>query len=90
MNMFSRHPNEQGITYLEHLVFAIGIAGRLLASVIAFALHAVLPFSPIARRLDLEATAAFLLERNRFIENAGADRWQGEMPTAQEPQSATA
>jgi hypothetical protein len=65
----------------------MGIAGRLLASVLAFLLHAVLPFITIQPRfllhavlpfitiqprLDLEATSAFLLERNHFIETAAA------------------
>lgn len=70
MNVFTKHPHEQGVTYLEHWFFAMGIAWRLLNSVFAFAIHAMLPFITIERRLDLEATAAFLAERNRFIEAA--------------------
>lgn len=69
MNPFTNHPHRQGISYVEHWWFAMGIAFRLLKSVVAFALHAVVPFFPIARRLDLEATAAFLAERNRWIES---------------------
>ena len=48
----------------------MGIALRLLSSVVAFALHAILPFLHIAPRFDLEATAAYLAERNRWIANA--------------------
>jgi hypothetical protein len=70
MNALTRHPHAQGVSYLEHWAFAMGIAWRLLSSVFAFALHAVLPCISIRRRFDLEATSAFLLERNRFIENA--------------------
>lgn len=70
MNPFTAHPHHQGITYLQHWRFATGIAWRLLASVAAFALHATLPFVPIARRLDLEATAGYLAECNRRIETA--------------------
>jgi hypothetical protein len=70
MNPFTAHPNRQGVTYAAHWVFAMGIAYRLLASVAAFALHALLPSISIDPRLDLEATAAFLAERNRWIENA--------------------
>lgn len=51
----------------------MGIAWRLLASLVAFALHALLPFITIERRFDLEATSAFLLERNHFIETAAAN-----------------
>ena len=70
MNPFTRHPNHKGVSYFEHWFFAMGIAWRLLASVGAFALHALLPFLSIAPQHDLEATAAFLAERNRWIETA--------------------
>jgi len=72
MNALTEHPHEQGVTYFEHWAFAMGIAWRLLASVVAFALHAILPFLSIEPHLDLEATAAFLAERNHFIETAAA------------------
>jgi hypothetical protein len=72
MQAFIQHPHEQGVTYFEHWAFAMGIAWRLLASVTAFALHALLPFITIESHLDLEATSAFLMERNHFIETAAA------------------
>ena len=77
MNPFTTHPHRQGISYVEHWQFAMGIAFRLLASVVAFALHAILPFLPIAPRFDLEATAAYLKERNRWIETADGTRLRG-------------
>ncbi len=67
MNIFTEHTQQQGVTYIEHLYFALGIAMRLLSSVIAFILHAVFPFIEIGRELDLEATTAFLEERNEWI-----------------------
>jgi hypothetical protein len=70
MNPLTTHPHKQGVTYLKHWCFAMGIAYRLLISVLAFALHAMLPFIPIEPRLDLEATAAYLAERNQWIESA--------------------
>lgn len=70
MSPFTDHPHQQGITYFEHWRFAMGIAYRLLTSVVAFALHAMLPFIPIDPRLDLESTASFLKERNQWIETA--------------------
>ena len=70
MKALTSHPHDQGITYFEHWAFAMAIAWRLLASASAFAVHALLPFIGIERRLDLEATADFLAERNRFIELA--------------------
>jgi hypothetical protein len=74
MNPFTEHTQQQGITYFAHACFAMGIAWRLLASVAAFALHAIFPFIDIERRLDLEATAAFLQQRNRWIEQAKQNR----------------
>lgn len=70
MNPFATHPRQQGITYFEHWRFAMGIAYRLLTSVVAFAVHAILPLIAIEPRLDLESTAAYLAERNRWIETA--------------------
>jgi len=74
MNPFTEHTQQQGITYFAHGCFAMGIAWRLLASVAAFAIHAIFPFIDIERRLDLEATAAFLQQRNRWIEQAKQKR----------------
>lgn len=70
MNVFTKHPHEQGVSYFEHWVFAAGVAWRLLQSVFAFTIHGLLPFITIERRLDFEATSEYLLERNRFIEQA--------------------
>jgi hypothetical protein len=70
MNSFTTHPQQQGITYYEHWCFAMGIAYRLLSSVLAFVVHAVFPFISIEHRLDLESTAAFIKERNEWIETA--------------------
>jgi hypothetical protein len=70
MNPFTEHTQKQGVTYIEHWCFAMGIAYRLLSSVLAFAWHAMFPFIRIECRLDLEATAAFIEERNRWIEGA--------------------
>ena len=79
MNPFTEHPQQQGITYVEHWYFAMGIAYRLLTSVVAFALHAILPRIPITSRLDLEATTDYLLERNRCIESVkGTTRFRGQ------------
>ena len=70
MNPFTIHPHRQGVTYFEHWHFAMGIACRLLMSVVAFAAHAILPSISIKPLLDLESTAAYLAERNRWIETA--------------------
>lgn len=72
MNVFTQHPHDQGVSYFAHWNFAIGIAWRLFRSVIAFALHALLPCIKIEKKLDLEATSNYLQERNAFI-GAAAD-----------------
>lgn len=69
MNPFIAHPQKQGITYTTHLFFAMGIAMRLFHSMIAFASHAIFPFMDIRRSLDLEATRAYLQERNEWIQS---------------------
>lgn len=69
MNPFTRHTQQQGVTYIEHLFFAAGIAWRLSSSVFAFAAHAIFPFIDIDKTLDLEATVDYLQERNHWIEN---------------------
>ncbi|MDH5377169.1 MAG: DUF6356 family protein [Gammaproteobacteria bacterium] len=68
MNPFLQHPHQQGVSYTAHLFFAARIAIRLLCSTTAFALHAVMPFIDIHRRLDLAATIRFLEEHNKWIE----------------------
>lgn len=70
MNPLTIHPQKQGVSYLEHWNFAMGIAYHLLICVLAFAIHALLPFISIEPRFDLEATSAFLAERNQWIGSA--------------------
>jgi hypothetical protein len=70
MNPFTTHPRQQGISYYQHWCFAMGIAGRLSSSVLAFTVHALLPFISIEPGLDLESTATFIKERNEWIETA--------------------
>lgn len=69
MTIFTKHTKQQGVTYLEHLFFAISIATRLANSVIAFALHGIFPFIDIKKELDLEETARFIHAKNNWIEN---------------------
>ncbi|MEA3273740.1 MAG: DUF6356 family protein [Pseudomonadota bacterium] len=70
MNPLATHPRQQGVTYLEHWHFAMGIAYFLFTRAASFAVHAMLPFIPIEPRHDLEWTAAYLVERNGWIETA--------------------
>jgi hypothetical protein len=70
MNPFIAHPRQQGIGYVEHCHFAMSIACRLFTTTVAFAVHALVPFIGIKPRLDLESTAAYLAEQNRWIEGS--------------------
>lgn len=81
MNPFTKHTQQQGITYLQHLSFASSIAWRLSSSVIAFAVHAIFPFINIDKSLDLEATVDYLQERNHWIESAALNRTEAESNT---------
>jgi hypothetical protein len=71
MNPFAEHTKGEGLTYWAHGCFAMGIAWRLMSCVSAFALHAMFPFIGIEQLLDLEATSAYLQERNDWIECVG-------------------
>jgi len=84
MRPFTDHPQAQGFTYAAHFLFAAGIVLRLLQSAFAFAIHAVFPFVSIERRLDLEATSAYLLERNEYVERSAllqTDRFPSSLVT---------
>jgi len=69
MNIFTKHTRQQGVTYMEHLLFAVSIAVRLFNSVVAFTLHGIFPFIDIKKELDLEATARFIKAKNNWIEH---------------------
>jgi hypothetical protein len=80
MNPFTAHTQNQGVTYWEHWGFAMGVAYRLMVTVTAFAIHAILPFISIDSNRDLEATAHFLEERNHWIETAHDRRHESKDP----------
>ena len=74
MNIFTAHTQKQGVTYIEHLIFAMRIALRLSNSVIAFSLHAIFPFIDIKKNLDLEETVRFINVQNKWIEGMKKNR----------------
>lgn len=43
-NPFSKHPNEVGLNYFQHMIFAFGITAKLLGCVFACFIHAFFPF----------------------------------------------
>jgi len=62
-----KHLKERKISYVSHGLFALGIAIRLGASAVAFAIHAILPFVPIPESLNLEATGLYLFEKDNSL-----------------------
>lgn len=44
IDLFTRHPQSVGETYLEHLGMAGGFAATLLAAAVVCAIHAIFPF----------------------------------------------
>jgi hypothetical protein len=44
INAFAEHPRDAGETYLEHLIFTIGMAGRFVYIGIVIAIHGIFPF----------------------------------------------
>lgn len=86
MKPFTEHTQAQGLSYFEHWYFAIGVAWRLMNSVIAFTLHAFLPFIHIDRKLDFESMMVFINERNEWLENIKKNRWFDGDPSAVQDQ----
>lgn len=43
-NPFTNHPKEVGLGYFGHLIFALGVVGKLFFATIACLEHALLPF----------------------------------------------
>ena len=64
MNLFTKHPSNLGETYLQHMKFAVTIAGRMLVSSAFFLTHGVMPFINIPSIYNLESMFNFLKEKN--------------------------
>jgi Family of unknown function (DUF6356) len=58
MNPFIKHPNEMGMNYFQHFLFAFTVQFKLLLALLACFVHAFFPFlftttaSTIIRKLD--------------------------------------
>jgi len=63
-NPFTKHPHSKGRTYWHHLRFSSKISLAMLASGVIFLIHAVFPFVPIPKQLNLEAAALRLIKWN--------------------------
>ncbi len=64
-NLFTKHPKENGHSgFFSHLFFAASIALRMAVATCVFSTHAVFPFIPIPKFLNLEMTIQFLIRKN--------------------------
>ncbi len=43
-NLFAKHPNEVGMSYFQHLCFALMLARKMLLAMVASIVHSVFPF----------------------------------------------
>lgn len=43
--LFCDHPAQAGETYTQHLLFTLGMAGKLIGSGLALLIHGILPFT---------------------------------------------
>ena len=43
-NSFTKHPNEVGLSYFQHMFFAFGVTWKLFYCVFACFIHAFFPF----------------------------------------------
>lgn len=44
MSLFTKHPNEVGMNYFQHMLFAFSIVCKLIYASFACTVHAFLPF----------------------------------------------
>ena len=64
MNLFTKHPTLQEMTWGQHCWLALIVAIRLLLTAIIFFVHAVFPFIKIPEWLNLLDSATFLIKEN--------------------------
>jgi len=64
-NPFTKHPKENGHPgFFSHLFFSGSIALRMSIAVCVFTVHAIFPFIPIPKFLNLEMTIQYLIRKN--------------------------
>ena len=67
-SLLNKHPRSNGFSgYFEHARFALAISGRLMMSTCLFLIHAILPFVPVPKFLNLEATIDYLKKSNEKL-----------------------
>ena len=64
-NLFTKHAKENGHNgYFSHFAFAFPISIRTGVASFVFATHALLPFIPLPKFLNLEMTIQYLIKKN--------------------------
>ena len=64
-NPFTKHPKENGHSgFFSHFFFSGSIALRTIVAASAFGIHAVFPFIPMPKFLNLEMTIQYLIRKN--------------------------
>jgi hypothetical protein len=68
INLFRKHPKENGYSgYLSHFAFAFAVSLRLSIVSTYFLIHAIFPFIPVPKSLNLEETIDFMVDKNQEI-----------------------
>lgn len=44
MSLFTKHPNEVGLNYFQHFIFAYSVVFKLIKAVFCCSIHAFFPF----------------------------------------------
>jgi hypothetical protein len=64
-NLFTKHAKENGhVGYFSHFKFSLAIAFRTSVASFVFVIHALLPFIPLPKFLNLEMTIQYLIKKN--------------------------
>jgi hypothetical protein len=72
--LFLRHPRSIGESYFEHMIAALGFAGRLAVAALACAMHALVPAlcERTGSRIVVELNRTMASGRRRAAPDAGA------------------
>jgi hypothetical protein len=72
--LFFRHPRSVGESYLEHMVTALGFAGRLALAALFCGIHALVPAlcERTGSRMVAQLNLAMISDRRRRAADAGS------------------
>jgi hypothetical protein len=63
MKLSTKHTRENNETYLQHMGFALKAASLFALATCAFVIHAVLPWVPVPKRLNLVQMCFLLIDK---------------------------